>query len=349
MKIGVISTGVFVVGQNNSPLSGYGGLEAIAWLQAKGLAERGHEVTLFAPEGSLCPGVTVIPICPPGQWNESVSYSQYWQHLLSFNDGGVILDHTWNKFSFMLKMEGRLQAPVLAWTHAPVNTMFQSMPPVEKPCFVCISKDQAAHFEALFSRECRVCYNGVDVDAYSPLNLPRSDRFLFLARFSAIKGADLAQDLCLATNTGLDMIGDSSITNEPEYLERCKQRSDGKQIRMIGSAPRGECVWWFSQAKALVHLNQRFREPFGLAPVEAQLCGAPVLCWNNGAMRETVKHGETGFLVKSMDEAIQLVRNGALDTINRKQCREWASQFSVQNMITKCEELCTEALQTGGW
>ena len=45
-----------------------------------------------------------------------------------------------------------------------------------------------------------------------------------------------------------------------------------------------------------------YREPFGLAPVEAQLCGMPVIAWDNGAMRETIKHGETGFLVKTQQE-----------------------------------------------
>ncbi len=117
---------------------------------------------------------------------------------------------------------------------------------------------------------------------------------------------------------------------------------------MVGNATRGQCVKWFSTAYALLHPNKNFKEPFGLAPVESQLCGCPVLCWDFGAMRETVKHGETGFLVKSENEMEQLIRSGAVESIDRKRCREWAMQFDIDTFIRRYEELCIEAIE-GGW
>src|SRR4029077_42026 len=116
MKIGVISSQVFPCGVTGDPdvgLAQYGGLELIAWQTARGLATKGHDVYLFAPEGSTCPGVTIIPIGPPGQWDEARGYDSYWQQLLQFNDGGVIWDHSWSKYSAFLRMEGRLTCPVL--------------------------------------------------------------------------------------------------------------------------------------------------------------------------------------------------------------------------------------------
>ena len=68
MKICVISSTVFAVGQQG--LAGYGGLEQIAWQVAKGLAAKGNEVTLVSPDGSLCPGCSVIPTGIPGQHDE---------------------------------------------------------------------------------------------------------------------------------------------------------------------------------------------------------------------------------------------------------------------------------------
>lgn len=360
MRIAVISSTVFSV-----PTPGYSGLEHLAWLQAKGLAAKGHEVSLIAPEGSTCPGVTIIPSCPPGQWDESKAYGGYWQRLLDFD---AVLDHSWAKWAYILKQEGRLKCPVLGVCHAPVNTMYHSLPEgIDKPCFVCISQDQANHFQALFSREARVAYNGVDLNYYKPLNILRSRRYLFLARFSSIKGPDIAIDACLRAGESLDLIGDTSITNEPQYFEHCKQKaSEGQnfdrrdsycgtanyiveQIRMVGPASRGACVWWFSQAHCLLHPNQRFREPFGLAPVEAQACGVPVIAWNYGAMRETVRHGETGFLVSSLDDMVELIRSRAVEGLDRNKCREWASQFSEQRMIDRYDELIREAVETGGW
>ncbi len=356
MKICVISSSVFAVGNNGLP--GYGGLEVIAFFQAKGLAELGHKVSLVAPNGSSCPGVTVIPCGPAGQWNEQQSYATYWHHLPEFD---VICDHSWQKWSYLLKQEGRLQAPVLGVLHAPVNTMYQSLPPgVDKPCFVCISKDQASHFEALFSRQARVAYNGIDLDFYKPIKPVggrRSSSFLFLARFSTVKGPDIAIEACRKAEVGLDLVGDTSITNEPELFNKCKAMCDVKLpaygkplIRMVGPATRAETVHWYSDAHCMIHPNARFREPLGLAPLESQACGAPVLAWRYGAMSETVKHGETGFLVDSFDELVGLLKAGAVDGLDRVRCRDWvASKFTVAMMAYRYQQLCEEAIQSGGW
>jgi len=201
----------------------------------------------------------------------------------------VIIDHSWGKWAYSLKAEGGTKAPVLGVFHAPIKTMYGSwppvfpqLPPIEKACAVCISEDQARQFKEIHDPcDVRVCYNGVDTEFYKPIEgIKRSNRFLFLARFSTIKGPLLAIQACKEVGVGLDLVGDTSITQEPEYFQKCKSLCDGEQIRMVGPASRGECVWWFSQAHALIHPNfpapklghPGFREPFGLAPVEAQLC-----------------------------------------------------------------------------
>ena len=361
MKILVISTPIFKL-----PCTGYSGLEHLAYQQAAGLAKKGHQVSIVAPDGSECPGVTVIPIGPERQVDERTAYQKYWQELLKFD---VILDHTWLKWALSLKMEGQLKAPVLCWCHAPVSTMFQSLPNVEKPCFVCISEDQKSHFEALFGREARVCHNGVDPDFYRPLGIPRTKRFLFLARFSTIKGPDLAIEACRKAGVGLDLVGDTSITQEPDFLKKCTEMCDGTSLRtgrsrlacpedhdhskdiiLQGPATRGETVHWYSQAHCLLHPNQRFREPLGLAPLESMLCETPVIAWRFGAMKKTVKEGISGFLVNSLDEIINLIKTDAVNTIDRKKCREWAAEhFSLERMINRVESLALEAEATGGW
>jgi glycosyltransferase involved in cell wall biosynthesis len=297
---------------------------------------------------------------PAGQHNEEQAYSGdksrgypgYWMHLLNAD---VIIDHSWSKHCYLLKMEGKLKAPILGVCHAPIDTMMTKPPPVEKPCITCISKDQAAHFTALFNRPARHCYNGVDLDFYRPLNVPRTDRFLFLARFSSIKGPDLAIEACLEAGVKLDMVGDTTITNEPQLVEHCRRlMAKGKlgQINIVGNQSRGSCVWWLSQAHCMLHPNQRFREPFGLAPVEAMACGTPVIAWDNGAMRETVgSDNGVGALVQSKEELVEqiLAWKSPMDQSVRDRCREWASQFSIENMVSGYESAARLALDTGGW
>lgn len=365
MKIAVVSTPVFTC-----PPEGYSGLEALAWHTAKGLAEKGHKVTLIAPDGSHCPNCEMIFIGKAGSWDERRVFESYKGELHKFD---VIVDHTWQKWSYTLKIDGNLKVPILGVCHAPINTMYQSLPAIDKPTFVCISKDQAAHFEALHGREARVCYNGVDLDYYKPLGIKRTDRFLFLARFSTIKGPDLAIDACIKADVGLDLVGDTSITQEPEFFEQCKKKADGvsgipghtmaklfpseeawqKRIVIVGPAKRGECVYWYSQAHCLLHPNQRYREPFGLAPVEAMACSCPVIAWKYGALKETIGK-EVGWLVQTFDDlvhAIECVAHplSATGEKQRQYTREWASQFSIQKMIERYHELCVEAEATGGW
>lgn len=352
MRIAVISSQVFPC-----PPRGYAGLEMIAYHTAGGLAKLGHSVTLIAPDGSRCDGCDLFHTGPP-DGNEHRAYDAYWKHLPSYE---CVIDHSWQKWPLQLKAEGRLPQPVLCVLHAPVNTMMQSPPQVPNPCVVCISEDQASHYAALFNAPARVCYNGVDVNYYRPMTVKRTDRFLFLARFSRIKGADIAIRACLDAGVGLDLVGDTSITNEPDYLQECYSLASktspnwdasvrGRQIAIHGGASRGECVRWFSQAFALLHPVRDFREPLGLAPLECQACSTPVITWRNGAMPETVSHGVTGWIVDSFEQLVEAIREDVVSQIDRSKCRLWvASKFTCDTMVRRYEELCHEAIRTGGW
>lgn len=339
MKIAVISTTILTC-----PPAGYAGLEMLAWQQADGLSKLGHSVLLVAPNGSTPPAGVELHGTTLGE-SEMQAYSGYWQRLSNFN---AIIDNSWQKWSYILKMEGKLKAPVLGVLHAPANTMYGSPPPVPYPCFVAISKDQATHASEIWGVIPKVCYNGIDTDFYKPTNEKRLNNYLFLARMSKIKGPHIAVDIAKRLKFPLDLVGDDKITGEPEYSERLKAAAtDG--IIYHGGKTREECVHFFNTRKALLHMNLNFREPFGLAPVEALSTGLPVIAFDNGAMRETIKHGETGFLVKTQEEVEALIKSDAVAGIKAKDCIEWAQQFSVKNMISRYEQLIIEALDTGGW
>lgn len=339
MKICVISTTVL-----SCPPPGYSGLEMIAWQQASELAKLGHEVLLIAPQGSTPPnGVELHQTTlrePEGQ-----AYSGYWNRLLEYD---AIIDNSWEKWSYILKMEGRLKAPVLGVIHAPAHTMYGKAPPIATPCIVSISDDQGVAASECWGVSTRTAYNGIDLDFYRQTNADRLQTLLFLARISSIKGPHIAIDVATKCKMPLDVVGDDTLTQEPQYrlqvYERCKYN-----IVYHGGKPREQCVEFFNTRCCLLHMNLHFREPFGLAPVEAQACGMPVIAFDNGAMREVVKHGETGYVIKSQREVEDLVKNKAWLDIDADKCRQWASQFSVQNMAKRYELLIQEAIETGGW
>jgi len=336
MKICIISTTIIPC-----PPKGYSGLEQLAWQQAVGLSKN-HEITLIAPTGSKVPDNIQLIETQLGS-SEKAAYSNYWHKLPEFD---CIVDHSWQKWSTILKIEGKLKCPILLWLHAPVDTMFKSLPPIEKPCLVCISDDQASHVKELFKCDARTCYNGVDDEFYKPNYRKRKNNYLFLARFSSIKGPDIALSVAKKYKVNLDMVGDDTITGEPQLCEHLKKECNlTPNLTYIGPQTREQCKLWFNRNKALLHPNLRFREPFGLAPVEAQLCGMPVIAWNYGAMKETILHGSTGFLVNSIEEFEELIKTNAIADIKSQDCVDWAKRFSYNNMIKRVENLIYEALE----
>src|SRR5438876_361481 len=80
-----------------------------------------------------------------------------------------------------------------------------------------------------------------------------------------------------------------------------------------------------------LHFPIDWPEPFGLVMIEAMACGTPVITWDEGAAREIVDEGITGFVVRSVDEAVDAVRRAA--GLDRRAIREqFERRFSAITM-----------------
>lgn len=240
------------------PLNGYGGLEMIAYWQAKELAALGHEVALMCPEGStMPPGVTHIPT-KQGE-SDAESLKAHKDVMIDFGANGVIIDNTWSKWSYMLKKAnieaGKVQRfGVIGVCHTTIATDLQSPPPVTHPCLVGISKDHARSIEEHLGVTALPIYNGVDMDFYKNLSQKkREDRWAFVNRLSKIKGPHIAVRVAKETGIGLDIGGDVSLTGEPEYAHRVISQCDPEQIRWWGELSRPKTVEWYSTKKALLN------------------------------------------------------------------------------------------------
>jgi glycosyltransferase involved in cell wall biosynthesis len=72
-------------------------------------------------------------------------------------------------------------------------------------------------------------------------------------------------------------------------------------------------------------------EPFGLTMIEAMACGTPVVAFSCGSVPEIVDPGVTGFVVDSMDEAVQATLD--VSSLSRKGCRQtFEERFSAKRM-----------------
>ena len=135
------------------------------------------------------------------------------------------------------------------------------------------------------------------------------DYFVYVGRLAPRKGIQVACDVATAAGVKLKIVGhgdQSLIRGDHEY---------------VGAVNMWERNLIMSKAKAII-APTLYLEPFGCSPVEAQMCGTPVISTNFGAFVETVEHGKTGYRCNYMGEFVRAIRD--IDNIDRNYVRNRA-------------------------
>jgi glycosyltransferase involved in cell wall biosynthesis len=87
-------------------------------------------------------------------------------------------------------------------------------------------------------------------------------------------------------------------------------------------------------------------EPFGLVMIEAMACGTPVIAWRRGSVPEVVDEDVTGFIVESVEAAVDAV--GAVDRLSRATCRRvFEQRFDAARMAADYVEVYTRVIARG--
>jgi glycosyltransferase involved in cell wall biosynthesis len=159
---------------------------------------------------------------------------------------------------------------------------------------------------------------GEDVDATKP---PARDYLLGAGRWVAYKKFDLIIDI--AARAGLPLVLAGSGPEEQALRRRAA--GFGLHVTFEVRPGRERLRELYQGARALL---SPAHEDFGIVAVEAQAAGTPVIGLGRGGLRETVVHGETGYLVDSDDPADydRYIRLAPL--LDREGIRLHASGFS---------------------
>jgi len=347
MKIILISSGVLPV-----PPIGYGGLEQVVYDLAVELDKNGHDVSIVAPSESKLTGNIKLIDCGPCDPNarawEERAYQKYKPMMLSeeFKDA-IWHDHSWSKAAYLAKMENP-KLKVCSTLHGMLP--YHSSPPVEKPCFIGISKDHADRITAGLGIPVRFVYNGVDLEKYKLSESARNGRYLFLARITTFKGPHVFIDAMNQIKGEGDVVGDDTLVEDKGYVEKVLMAcGSNPKVRYWGGVPRDMAVEFFQKAKCYVLPNTPgWEEPFGLTAIEAQACGCPVVVTKSGALPELVEEGKTGYVAKSLQDIPGILASGEIEKIKASDCRAQAEKFSRKAMATGYEKLYQEVL-SGGW
>lgn len=193
----------------------------------------------------------------------------------------------------------------------------------------------ARRMRRVYGRSSQVIYPPVDVEKFQPRRAER-EAYLYAGRLAPYKRVDLLVEACTRIGVPLRIAGDGPSRGE-------LQRRAGPRVEFLG---------WQS-AKQLAELLPRSlaflmpgAEEFGIAAIEAQACGIPVIAFAGGAAAETIGHaGEapTGVLFEQqtsecLEQALRRFA-GQREAFSARACRSNAERFSPQRFRQQIEGL----------
>lgn len=327
----------------------------IIYMLAKGLVEKGHDVTLLGTADSVIEGVKTIPVIakswvdlPPVEnsyFQETASLVSLAQKMVALQDDfDVIHTHTYPDF-FLPLMESQLHVPLVTTLHIQATDYIDDVTSrFTKTTFVALSKAHRSGFKK--TKIDHIVYNGIDTDVFA-YEAGKEDYLLWVGRLSKAKNADgtffdpkgIRYAIALAQKTQSHLKLAGSVEDMTFFNMDVKPHLSEK-IEWIGEVSseqkmdRQEIVKLYQKAKVfLMPIN--WDEPFGMVMAEAMSCGTPVIGFDRGAVKEVIADGETGFVVPPQDgieglaEALEKI-----DTLTAENCRKRVEQyFSIPKMV----------------
>lgn len=310
----------------------YGGTERVVAFLTDELVRLGHDVTLFA-SGDSRTTARLLPAWPRSLRLDAVSQDPLAPHILMLEEVAkrarefdVIHFHIAN-FHFPLArrlpvahvttLHGRLDIPELPALYAEFSDV-----PV-------ISISDAQRTPLPRAGWIGTVYHGLPLDllTYHP---GRGTYLAFLGRIAPEKRVDRA--IAIATACGQPLrIAAKVDPADHEYFERAiRPLLDNPLVEFIGEIGEDEKSAFLGGASALLFPID-WPEPFGLVMIEALACGVPVVAFRGGSVPEIIDDGVTGFVVDSLQDAIEATRR--VHHLNRRRCRAvFERRFNVTRM-----------------
>jgi glycosyltransferase involved in cell wall biosynthesis len=322
MKIAILSP----IAWRTPPVK-YGPWEQVASNIAEGLSDHNIDVTLFATGNSITKGKLQY-VTKEGYAENPDIDPKVWEclHISNLMEQAATFDLIHNHFDFLPLTYSRLiKTPMLTTIHGfsspkilPVYKKYN-----KNNFYVSISKaDRSPELEYIAT-----IYNGINTNEFTYRESAK-EYLLFFGRIHPEKGT--YESIQIARQSGRKLIISGLIQHQEYFDNKVKPFINNEDIVYVGNLGSKERDKMLGEAYALLHPIS-FEEPFGLSVAESMMCGTPVIAFNLGSMPELINDGKSGFLVNTLEEAVEAVCN--IKTINRKNCREWAlSKFSREKM-----------------
>lgn len=299
MKIAVVASPV-------TPLrpAQLGGAQAFVTDLTSGLTRRGHDVTLYCPEGSDVAGARLFTVPLPADAQaalvmpgggrprsapgvEAAIAAMF--RSISAGSFDAVSQHAFDAPAF----EHARGLPVLHTLHLPplVPEVTEAAGRAAPGSLATVSASCQAAWRRAGVDAARVLPNGVPplAAADGPTQVERTA--LVAGRISPEKGIEDAVAAARAVDLDVMVAGD---LYDPDY------EVDLGGVRYLGPLPRDELRALMARAAVTV-CAVHWDEPFGMVAAEAQMSGCPVAAYRRGALPEVVPEGIGGALAEPDD------------------------------------------------
>jgi glycosyltransferase involved in cell wall biosynthesis len=334
------------------PPEGYGGIEVVVYILVEGLIDRGHEVSLCTVGDSSTRAVKQVVFpdemksyldAPASSFlNIALTHSLACYKAIAEVGVDIIHDHTWKEG---LLAASFIDVPVVHTVHGPFDEenerFYRLFQGYDRVHFVTISDYHRRCLPGL--NYAGTVYNGILLDKY-PYAEDKEDFFFYIGRFNEEKAPHLACEVAKELGTRLILAGKVHEEEERQYFDRHIIPYLSTDIQFVGELGHWseEKMRLFSRAKGYLYPIQ-WDEPFGITMVEAMGCGTPVVTFKRGAAPEIVAHEATGFVVETMDQFVEAVKQ--VGEISPRKCRDRVKRlFTAQTMVEGYESLYRSVL-----
>ena len=183
-----------------------------------------------------------------------------------------------------------------------------------------------------FNRDATVLYPPVETERFTPG--PVQDYYLVVSELMPHKRIDVAVEAFARLGLPLVVVGDGP---DARHLRRMAPAN----IAFEGRVSDERAAQLFEGARALIVTAT---EEFGIAAVEAQAAGRPVIAYAEGGALETVVENETGTLFspcrpEALAEAVRRFDDAAVDP---QDCIENAARFDIRRFQAGLRQIVDE-------
>jgi UDP-glucose:tetrahydrobiopterin glucosyltransferase len=343
LKVLLLSTSVGPIGSGLG-----GGVELTVKSVARSLLNRGYDITVVAPEGSVLDGISIVEISGALQITaqsqgrdalvtlpKNSVLGNMWAYARQVQHGYDLLfnfAYDWLPFYLTPFFDRSIAHLVSMGSLTDAMDQVIGAVAISHPNTIGVhSEVQAETFH--FAQSCFNIKNGFDLSIYQFCAQPKN-YLAWVGRIAPEKGLEDAVAAVRTAGIPLKIWG---VIQDHDYWQGILANYPDAPIEYCGFLPTEQLQQALGESRALL-MTPHWVEAFGNVAIEALACGVPVIAYRRGGPAEIVRDGETGWLVEPDSIGGLVDAIGKLDQIDRSTCRKHAeAEYSLEALGDRVE------------